>query len=75
MIQKPGSVLSTNASRPQVDTRVGQQSRPQNQTIRSVFLPSNFRAATVSPQRGTDGQLILNSINLPTQVSTLLLLY
>lgn len=66
LIQKPGTILTTNASRPNA---VGQQIKSQNQSIRSVILPSNYRTATVSQQRGTDGKIVLNSINLPTQVS------
>lgn len=63
LIQKSGTVLSTNTS-----TDI-QQQRPQQQTIRSVILPSNYRTATVSPQQGTDCKLVLNSINVSTQVS------
>jgi len=58
LIQKPGTVLSTNTLRSNVDT--------QHQSIRSVILPSNYRT-TVSPQQGSDCKLVLNSINA-TQV-------
>jgi len=63
LIQKPGTVLSTNTLRSNVDT---QQQKSQHQSIRSVILPSNYRT-TVSPQQGSDCKLVLNSINA-TQV-------
>lgn len=63
LIQKSGTVLSTNNS---VDI---QPQKSQQQTVRSVILPSNYRTATVSPQQGTDCKLVLNSINVSTQVS------
>ncbi|CAI6354004.1 unnamed protein product [Macrosiphum euphorbiae] len=59
LIQKPGTVLSTNTLRSNVDT---QQQKSQHQSIRSVILPSNYRT-TVSPQQGSDCKLVLNSIN------------
>jgi len=64
LMQKPGTVLSTNTLRSNVDT---QQQNSQHQSIRSVILPSNYRTA-VSPQQGTDCKLVLNSINVTTQV-------
>jgi len=64
LIQKPGTVLSTNTLRSNVDI---QQQKTQQQSIRSVILPSNYRTA-VSPQQGTDCKLVLNSMNAPTQV-------
>ncbi|XP_050530241.1 uncharacterized protein LOC126899395 [Daktulosphaira vitifoliae] len=69
LIQKSGTMLSTNVSRPSTDVRAGQHQRSQNQTIRSVILPSNYRTA-MSPQRNTDCRLVLNSINVPSQVLT-----
>lgn len=64
LIQKSGTVLSTNVKRSNVDN---QQQKPQHQSIRSVILPSNYRTATVSQQQGTDCKLVLNSINVSTQ--------
>lgn len=72
MIQKSGTVLSTNTIKSNVDN---QQQKPQHQSIRSVILPSNYRTATVlssqqsSQQQVTDCKLVLNSINVPSQVS------
>lgn len=65
-IQKSGAVLSTNTIRSNDDI---QHQKSQHQSIRSVILPSNFRNATVSSQQGTDCKLVLNSVNIPTQVS------
>jgi len=64
LIQKSGTVLSTNPVKSNVDT---QQQQSQQQSIRSVNLPSNYRTA-VSPHQGTDCKLVLNSINVTTQV-------
>lgn len=64
-IPKSGTVLSTNTSK----LNDSPQPRPQHQTIRSVIFPSNYRTASVSPQKGTDCKLVLNSLNVPTQVS------
>uniref|UniRef100_A0A2S2Q3N0 Uncharacterized protein n=1 Tax=Sipha flava TaxID=143950 RepID=A0A2S2Q3N0_9HEMI len=65
-IQKSGTVLSTNTIRSNVDN---QHQKSQHQSVRSVILPSNFRNATVTSQQGTDCKLVLNSVNIPTQVS------
>lgn len=65
IIQKTATVLPARTS---VDVRVGQPQRPQHQAIRSVILPSNYRTA-MSPPRATDCRVLLNSINVPTQVS------
>lgn len=65
LIQKPGTMLSTNTLRSNTDI---QQQKSQQQSIRSVILPSNYRT-TVSPQQGTDCKLVLNSLNVPNQVS------
>ncbi|XP_050438305.1 uncharacterized protein LOC126844276 isoform X2 [Adelges cooleyi] len=64
IIQKTATVLPARTS---VDVRVGQPQRPQHQAIRSVILPSNYRTA-MSPPRATDCRVLLNSINVPTQV-------
>lgn len=61
LIQKPGTVVSTNTLKSNVDI--------QQQSVRSVILPSNYRTATVSQQQGTDCKLVLNSINVGTPVS------
>lgn len=65
LIQKSGTVLSTNVSK----SNDIPQTRPQHQTIRSVIFPSNYRTASVTPQKSTDCKLVLNSLNVPTQVS------
>lgn len=64
-IQKSGAVLSTNAIRSNVDI---QHQKLQHQPVRSVYLPSNFRNATVSSQQG-DRKLVLNPVSIPTKVS------
>lgn len=64
LMQKPGTALSTNTLKSNVDA---QQQKSQHQSIRSVILPSNYRTA-VSPQQGTDCKLVLNSVNVTTQV-------
>lgn len=64
VIQKPGVVLSTNTLRSNVDT---QQQNSQHQSIRSVIYPTQHQTS-VSPQQGTDCKLVLNSINVTTQV-------
>lgn len=64
LIQNPGTVVSTNPLKSNVDT---QQQKSQHQSIRSVILPSNYRTS-VSPQQSTDCKLVLNSINVTTQV-------
>lgn len=66
LIQKAGTVISTNSIRSNVDI---QQQKSQHQSIRSVILPSNYRTASVSQQQGTDCKLVLNSINVAPQVS------
>lgn len=60
LIQKSG----TNTLRSNVDN---QQPKSQHQSIRSVILPSNYRTA-VSSQQSTDCKLVLNSVNVTTQV-------
>lgn len=62
LIQKSGTVLSTNTLKSNVEQQ-------KTQPIRSVILPSNYRTAQVSPQQGTDCKIVLNSINVPPQVS------
>ncbi|XP_022168909.1 uncharacterized protein LOC111032763 isoform X2 [Myzus persicae] len=64
--QKPGTILTRNNSQPSIDNniRIGQ-----HQTIRSVILPSNYRATMVSsPRRGVDYRLILKPVNIQSQV-------
>ncbi|XP_060845060.1 mucin-2-like isoform X2 [Rhopalosiphum padi] len=63
--QKSGTILTRNNTQPNIENniRIGQ-----HQTIRSVILPSNYRAAMVSsPRRGVDYRLILKPVirNLP----------
>lgn len=67
-IQKSGAVISTNTLRSNVDN---QHQKSQHQPVRSVIIPSSFRNATVSSQQSTDCKLVLNSGNVPTQVSTI----
>jgi len=65
--QKPGTILTRNNTQPNNENniRIGQ-----HQTIRSVILPSNYRAAMVSsPRRGVDYRLILKPVNIQSQVS------
>jgi len=64
LVQKSGTVLSTNPLKSNVDN---QQQKSQPQSIRSVILPSNYRTS-VSPHQGADCKLVLNSINVTTQV-------
>lgn len=66
LIQKPGTVVSTNTLKSNMDI---QQQKPQQQSVRSVILPSNYRTAAVSQQQSTDCKLVLNSINVGTPVS------
>lgn len=66
--QKPGTILTRGNLQPNIENnvRIGQQ----QQTIRSVILPSNYRAAMVSsPRRGVDYRLILKPVNIQSQVS------
>lgn len=66
--QKPGTILTRGTLQPNMENnvRIGQQ----QQTIRSVILPSNYRAAMVSsPRRGVDYRLILKPVNIQSQVS------
>lgn len=60
LVQKPGTVLSANTVKSNVDI--------QQQPIRSVYLPSNYRTA-VSQQQNTDCKLVLNPINVTSQVT------
>jgi len=53
-IQKTGAVLAANTLKTNVDI--------QQQPIRSVILPSNYN-------KNSDCKLVLNSVNVPTQVS------
>ena len=65
--QKPGTILTRNNSQPNIENniRIGQ-----HQTIRSVILPSNYRAAMVSsPRKGADYRLVFKSVNIQSQVS------
>lgn len=56
MAQKPGTILTRNNSQ----QSIGQP----NQTIRSVIIPSNYRAAMVSPRKGLDYRLILKPVSI-----------
>lgn len=62
LVQKNRTILSSNSIKPNVDFH------PQ-QLIRSIILPSNYQTSTNSAQQSTDCKLLLNSINIPTQVS------
>lgn len=59
--QNPGTVIN-RGNTPGIDNnvRIGQQ----HQTIRSVILPSNYRAALASPRRGVDYRLILKPVSI-----------
>lgn len=59
ILQKPSTVLSANTVKSNVDI--------QQQPIRSVILPTNYRT-TVSQQQNTDCKLVLNPINVTSQV-------
>lgn len=62
--QKPGTILTRGNTQPSV----GQQ----HPTIRSVILPSNYRAAMVStPRKGVDYRLILKPVNIQLQIRQL----
>lgn len=62
MAQKPGTVITQGGTHPSTDNnvRIGQQ----QQTIRSVILPSNFRSTMVAPRRGIDYRLVLKPVNV-----------
>jgi len=65
--QKPGAILTRNNSQPNIENNIH---IGQHQTIRSVILPSNYRAAMVSsPRGGVDYRFILKPANIQSQVS------
>lgn len=67
--QKPGTIITRTNSPINIENNVrfGQQ-----QTVRSVILPSNYRSAMVSsPRKGVDYRLILK----PVSIQVLAILY
>jgi len=65
--QKSATILNRNNPQPNIQNNIRGQ---QHQTMRSVILPPNYRAAMVSnPLRGLDYRLVLRPLNLPPQVS------
>jgi len=71
IVQKSGTILNRTNSQPaNIENNIRGQ---QHQTIRSVILPPNYRAAMVStPRKGLDYRLVLKPVNLPPQVSKIL---
>lgn len=64
--QKPRTIINQSNSQLNTENIRGQQ----QQTIRSIILPSNYRTAMVSgPRKGADYKLVLKPVNLPPQVS------